>query len=39
LTAKYTLREGTTEERRELLGCFKTKIVVREKKVTPESAA
>jgi hypothetical protein len=26
--AKYTLREGTNEEKRELMGCFKSRIVI-----------
>jgi hypothetical protein len=26
--AKYTLREGTNEEKRELMGCFKSRITV-----------
>lgn len=32
--AKYVLLEGTNEEKRELMGCFKSKIVVKEKLVT-----
>lgn len=32
--AKYVLLEGTNEEKRELMGCFKSKIVVKEKAVT-----
>lgn len=29
--AKYILREGSDVEKRELLGCFKSKIVLKEK--------
>ena len=34
--AKYILREGTKEERCELMGCFKSKIKVTKKVVTIE---
>lgn len=34
--AKYVLREGSNEEKRELMGCFKSKITVLSKKVTIE---
>lgn len=34
--AKYILREGTKEERRELMGYFKSKIKVTKKVVTIE---
>lgn len=32
--AKYVLREGTNEEKRELMGCFKSSIVVTKKEVS-----
>jgi DNA invertase Pin-like site-specific DNA recombinase len=35
--AKYILKEGTNEEKRELMGCFKSKIKVTKKIVTIES--
>ncbi len=34
--AKYTLKEGTNEERRELMGCFKSKLKITEGIVTIE---
>ena len=34
--AKYILKEGTNEEKRELIGCFKSKIKVTKKVVTIE---
>ena len=34
--AKYTLREGTKEEKRELMGCFKSKIKITKGVVTIE---
>jgi hypothetical protein len=38
--AKYILREGTNEEKRELMGCLKTKLILTEKKLSlgPASA-
>lgn len=33
---KYLLREGTLVEKRELLGCLQSKLVLREKKITLE---
>lgn len=33
---KYILKEGTNEEKRELMGCFKSKIKVTKKVVTIE---
>ncbi len=35
--AKYTLKEGTNEERRELMGCFKSTLKITEGVVTIES--
>lgn len=32
--AKYVLREGTNEEKREILGCLKSRIYLAEKKIT-----
>lgn len=32
--AKYVLRDGSNEEKRELMGCFKSKITVTQKKVS-----
>lgn len=32
--AKYVLREGSNEERRELMGCFKSRICVKNKLIT-----
>lgn len=32
--AKYVLREGTNEEKRELMGCFKSQITVKQKTVS-----
>lgn len=32
--AKYVLHEGTNEEKRELMGCFKNEMVLREKKIS-----
>ena len=32
--AKYILKEGTNEEKRELMGCFKTKLKIIEGVVT-----
>lgn len=32
--AKYVLREGTNEEKRELMGCFKSKLLIKNKLVT-----
>jgi hypothetical protein len=32
--AKYVLREGTNEEKRELMGCFKSKITISKKMVS-----
>ena len=34
--AKYILKEGTDEEKRELMGCFKSKMKVTESVVTVE---
>ena len=34
--AKYILREGTNEEKRELMGCFKSKIKITKGVVTIE---
>lgn len=34
--AKYVLREGTNEEKRELMGCFKSKVKVLKKVITIE---
>jgi hypothetical protein len=34
--AKYVLREGTNEEKRELLGCLKSRIYLAEKKISLE---
>lgn len=34
--AKYVLREGTNEEKREILGCLKSRIYLAEKKITLE---
>ena len=34
--AKYLLKEGTLVEKRELLSCMKSKLVIREKKVCLE---
>jgi hypothetical protein len=34
--AKYLLREGTSTEKRELLGCFKSKLLLRNKSITLE---
>jgi hypothetical protein len=34
--AKYVLREGTNEEKREMLGCLKSKIYLAQKKITLE---
>lgn len=34
--AKYTLREGTNEERRELMGCFRSKIKMTHRIITIE---
>lgn len=31
--AKYILKDGTNEEKRELMGCFKSKIIVKQQKV------
>ena len=31
--AKYILKEGSNEEKRELMGCFKSKFSVREKRI------
>lgn len=36
--AKYILRSGTTEERRELMGCFKSQITAKDGKVCVASA-
>ena len=35
--AKYILRDGTKEEKRELMGCFKSKIKIAKKVVTIEN--
>ena len=35
--AKYTLKEGTNEERRELMGCFKSKIKITQGVLTVEA--
>ncbi len=35
--AKYILKEGSNEEKRELMGCFESKVVVREKKLSLKS--
>jgi hypothetical protein len=35
--AKYVLREGTNEEKRELLGCLKSRIYLAEKKISLEN--
>lgn len=32
--AKYILKEGSNEEKRELMGCFESKVVVKERKIT-----
>ena len=34
--AKYVLREGTNEEKREILGCLKSRIYLAQKKITLE---
>ncbi len=34
--AKYTLKEGTNEERRQLMGCFKSKIKITQGVMTVE---
>jgi hypothetical protein len=33
---KYVLKEGTSAERRELMGCFKSKLKIMERVVTIE---
>jgi hypothetical protein len=35
--ARYTLKEGTNEEKRELMGCFKSKIKITKGVVTIET--
>lgn len=32
--ARYVLKEGTNEEKRELLGCLKSRIYLAQKKIT-----
>ena len=34
--AKYLLREGTITEKRELLSCFKSKLILKDKKIELE---
>jgi hypothetical protein len=37
--AKYILKEGSNEEKRELMGCLESKVVVKEKKLSLKSPA
>lgn len=37
--AKYVLHEGSNEEKRELMGCFKTQIAIRMKRVEIKNGA
>jgi hypothetical protein len=35
--AKYILKEGSNEEKRELMGCLDSKVVVKDKKLSLKS--